>query len=355
MKSTGFFTSSPKNVAAWALKSKERPLTVSSAPYTKPPKGHVVIKVYDVAVNPIDWILQEDDIFKSKYPTVFGSDAAGEISEVADDVKDFQIGTRVIAHCSRAPDSDLPSGATGAFQKYVVVQASAVAELPYKIPSSTGVVLPLGISTASAGLYQKDFLNLPYPVTDDKPKPLNRTLLVWGGSSSVGSCALQLAVASGVEVVTTCSENNFDYVKGLGAAAAFDYRGKDVEDQVVKWLDGKTVVGAYHAVGEGGAQAAARIVDRSKGKAIVVTVRGVPEKGVPSSVRMKAIGATAIFSNEVGPKIWREFLPKALKNGTIVPKPDPKIVGENLRSVQLGLDTQKKGVSAEKVVVSYIN
>lgn len=97
MKSTGFFTSSPKNVAAWALKSKERPLTVSSAPYTKPPKGHVVIKVYDVAVNPIDWILQEDDIFKSKYPTVFGSDAAGEISEVADDVKDFQIGTRVIA------------------------------------------------------------------------------------------------------------------------------------------------------------------------------------------------------------------------------------------------------------------
>lgn len=91
-----------------------------------------------------------------------------------------------------------------------------------------------------------------------------------------------------MEVVTTCSENNFDYVKGLGAAAAFDYRGKDVEDQVVKWLDGKTVVGAYHAVGEGGAQAAARIVDRSKGKAIVVTVRGVPEKGVPSSVRMKA-------------------------------------------------------------------
>ena len=161
-------------------------------------------------------------------------------------------------------------------------------------------------------------------------------------------------------------------MKELGAAAAFDYRSNDVEDQVVKWLDGKTVAGAYHAVGEGGAQAAARIVDRSKGKAIVVTVRGVPEKGVPGSVRMKAsksffgsscwvcadwviVGSTAIFSNDVGPKIWREFLPKALKNGTIVPKPDPKIVGENLRSVQLGLDTQKKGVSAEKVVVSYIN
>lgn len=89
--------SAPKNVAAWALKPKQRPLTVASAPYTKPPPGHVVVKVYDVAINPIDWILQDDDIFHSDYPTVFGSDVAGEVSAVADDVGDFQIGTRVIA------------------------------------------------------------------------------------------------------------------------------------------------------------------------------------------------------------------------------------------------------------------
>lgn len=47
-------------------------------------------------------------------------------------------------------------------------------------------------------------------------------------------------------------------------------------------------------------------------------------------------------------------MPKALKSGTIVPKPDAKIVGQGLNSVQLGLDTQKKGVSAKKVVVSDI-
>lgn len=86
-----------KNVAAWALKPKERPLTVSSAPYTKPPKGHVVIKVLDVAVNPIDWILQDQDLFGLKYPTVFGSDVAGEIAEVGDGVDDLRIGQRVIA------------------------------------------------------------------------------------------------------------------------------------------------------------------------------------------------------------------------------------------------------------------
>jgi NADPH:quinone reductase-like Zn-dependent oxidoreductase len=88
---------SPKNAAAWILHAKERPLVVSSAPYTKPPKGHVVIKVYDVAVNPIDWTLQDSDLFKLQYPTILGSDVAGEVVDAAKDVNDFQIGQRVIA------------------------------------------------------------------------------------------------------------------------------------------------------------------------------------------------------------------------------------------------------------------
>lgn len=57
----------------------------------------------------------------------------------------------------------------------------------------------------------------------------------------------------------------------------------------------------------------------------------------------------------MGEYIWRQFLPLALDKGTIVPKPDAQIVGEELRSVQLGLDTSKKGVSAKKVVVSNIS
>ncbi|KAF1973448.1 GroES-like protein [Bimuria novae-zelandiae CBS 107.79] len=349
----------PKNVAAWALKPTHRPLVVSSAPYTTPPPGHVVIKVTDVAVNPIDWILQDDDLFKLSYPTVFGQDASGEIVQVADEVPDLSVGARVIAHCARKPGVDVPSGATGAFQKYVVVQAGAVAEIPPEIASSTGVVLPLGISTASAGLYQKAALALPFPSVDGKPDPLGRAVVIWGGSSSVGSCAVQLAVASGAEVVTTASPRNFEYCKKLGAAAVFDYHDEDVEDKIVKWLEGKTVAGAFHTVGKDGAvEACARIVERAEGKAIVVSVKPVDEevkKRLPKSVRTKSIGASSIFSDEVGKHIWKEFLPQALRSGIVLPKPDPEVVGEELRSVQHGLDTQKRGVSARKVVVTKIS
>lgn len=48
-------------------------------------------------------------------------------------------------------------------------------------------------------------------------------------------------------------------------------------------------------------------------------------------------------------------MPKALDQGKILPKPDPLIVGEELRSIQLGLDKQKKGVSAQKVVITNIS
>ena len=88
----------PKNVAAWALKPKTRPLVVSAAPYTSPPRDHVTIQVVDVAVNPIDWILQDDDLFEMKYPAIFGSDAAGEVVEVGEGVEDFRVGQRVIAY-----------------------------------------------------------------------------------------------------------------------------------------------------------------------------------------------------------------------------------------------------------------
>jgi NADPH:quinone reductase-like Zn-dependent oxidoreductase len=96
-------------------------------------------------------------------------------------------------------------------------------------------------------------------------------------------------VASGVEVIATASEKNFEYCEDLGAKKVFDYHDKDVEEQVAEYLKGKTLAGVFHAVGADGAvETCARIAEKAEGKAVVVTVRGVPEKGIPSEVRMKA-------------------------------------------------------------------
>lgn len=49
--------------------------------------------------------------------------------------------------------------------------------------------------------------------------------------------------------------------------------------------------------------------------------------------------------------IVHTWMANALETGRLQPKPDPMIVGEGLESIQLALDTAKKGVSATKVVV----
>lgn len=87
----------PHNVAAWALKPKSRPLLVSAAPYTPSSRDNVVIKVHCVAINPIDWIMQDQDLFGIKYPAVLGLDIAGTIEEAGSDVNDLQVGQKVIA------------------------------------------------------------------------------------------------------------------------------------------------------------------------------------------------------------------------------------------------------------------
>jgi NADPH:quinone reductase-like Zn-dependent oxidoreductase len=51
---------------------------------------------------------------------------------------------------------------------------------------------------------------------------LGKRVFVWGGASSVGGNAIQSARAAGLEVLTTASGRNFEYVKKLGASVVFD-------------------------------------------------------------------------------------------------------------------------------------
>jgi NADPH:quinone reductase-like Zn-dependent oxidoreductase len=111
------------------------------------------------------------------------------------------------------------------------------------------VVMPLAISTAASGLYLPQYLGLPY-LPSSNPKPTGKTLLIWGGASSVGATTIQLAVASGIEVITTASPVNHDFVKSLGASVVFDYRSPSVVEDIVKELEGRDFAGVYDAISE---------------------------------------------------------------------------------------------------------
>ena len=110
----------------------------------------------------------------------------------------------------------------GGFQLYSAAQAATTAVIPSNVSYTEGSVIPLALDTAAVGLYSSTSdgcLGLPFPSL--KPSPSGKTIIVWGGSSSVGALTIQLAVASGAEVVTTASSRNFDFCKKCGASEVF--------------------------------------------------------------------------------------------------------------------------------------
>ena len=85
------------NRAAWIKAPKAKPLSVEAAPTAKAGLGEVVIKNSFVAINPVDWKIQEYSSAFQNYPNILGRDIAGEIVEVGPDVTRLEVGQRVIA------------------------------------------------------------------------------------------------------------------------------------------------------------------------------------------------------------------------------------------------------------------
>ena len=362
----------PTNTAAW-LGAQHAKLEVKPAPYTPPRENEIVVKNHAVAINPLDWINQvAGNIFSRwiNYPFILGEDLAGEVVEVGKAVTRFKVGDRVLGH-ALGTDKHPNNSAESAFQTYTVLRSHMAAPIPSTMSYESAAVLPLALSTAACALFQKDHLALHYPSA--APVPTGETLLVWGGSTSVGSNAIQLAAAAGYEVITTASPRNFDYVKELGASQVFDYHSKTVVKDIIAAFQGKTLTGAL-AIGIGSAESCADIVHECFGNKFIsmtnpsvsftsgITLR-LLLKLVSSNVllqvrcwtrhiRTKYVYGSTLKENEVSTVIYKDFLPKALASGCYVAAPAPYVVGSGLEYIQAGFDAQIKGVSARKVVVS---
>lgn len=255
----------------------------------------------------------------------------------------------------------------GGFQHYTALLSSLTCPLPADVSFAQGSVVPCALSTAAAGLYQKDDLNLQHPSVN--PKPTGKALLVWGGASSVGSCAIQLAKASGYEVLTTASPQNHEQCLSLGASKAFDYRSESAKDDIVRALSGTDFAGVFDSISKRSTvQICVDIVHALKQDRKVITTNPVPEEVSLHGIESKAgkccspglmnltdlwiVLAGTIVENEVCKVIYRDFLPEALEKNIFKATPEPLVVGHGLESVQLALDRVRQGMNALKAVVT---
>ena len=249
----------------------------------------------------------------------------------------------------------------GAFQELVLVPASAVTVLPEHLTWQEGAVFGMGMYTAWSGWYTAGVLRAPFE--GEKPYEVREKegVLIWGGSASVGSVAVQTAKAMGFRTFVTASEKHHSYLKTLGADHVFDYRDADVVKKIVAAAKGEGVsvnkafvaatgavpqvleiIGSLKKEGEKGHVAHAPLLSGDEPKREDIEVKFVlpPSDGE----EMKKMYQWA----------FNYWMTRALKDGMLKPSPKPRVLEGGLEEVNKGLDTLKEGVSGEKLVFNLV-
>ncbi|EED24597.1 alcohol dehydrogenase, putative [Talaromyces stipitatus ATCC 10500] len=331
------------NRAAWVKEKGARPLEVGPGPIPNPAENEVVIQVAYTAINPVDVITQESPVIELPYPFILGEDVSGTVVALGSGVTRFKVGQRVTGHC----DGLVTKKATNAaFQLYATCLELLVCHLPDSVPLVNAAVLPLAVSTAATGLFS--VLKMPFPALN--PQSTLHKILIWGGSSSVGSCAIQLAIAAGFNVVTTASSRNQAYVKSLGAQHVFEHDDPEVIKKITAILQPGDLV--FDCIGSDDVREICTEILQQIGGGTLPTVRWfTPSETGNVKVEFVMGLVPGLVDTNIGDAVWGNYITKALELGKFQAKPDPYVIEGGLEKLQDGLDMLKRGVSAQKIVV----
>ncbi len=202
----------------------------------------VLVEAYAAAVNPFDYKVRTGQmraVAEPSLPATLGSDVAGVVAEIGEDVVGFQLGQEVYGQAAALSGH-------GSFAEFVPVKPSSLAPKPSNIDFVTAAALPM----ASISAYQA--------LVDTLHLKTGQRILIHGGAGGIGTSAIQIAKHLGAYVVTTASPENFDYVRSLGADEVIDYTSQRFEevardmDAVYDTVGGETYQRSFATLKAGG-------------------------------------------------------------------------------------------------------
>lgn len=227
---------------ALVFKGKDFPLALETIDKPKPVKDQVLIKLSSAALNHRDlWLIQEQQSTPNGKGIVLGSDGAGIIEHVGEDVDPLWIGAEVIINPSLEwGDNPVVHGNNfkilgfpdnGTFAQYIVISKKYVFEKPENLTLHESAAVPLSGLTAYRALFSKARLR-----TKEK-------VLITGVGGGAALWALQFAVAYQARVyVTSGTSEKIEAAKKLGALGGFNYKQEDWVQQAQKETGGFDIV-----------------------------------------------------------------------------------------------------------------
>ncbi|OQU97051.1 hypothetical protein CLAIMM_03054 [Cladophialophora immunda] len=318
-----------------------------SSPRIRP--GYVLVDVRAVALNPADWKHVD---FLNVPGILCGCDYAGVVADLGQGYdKPWKRGDRI---CGFVLGANKLEKEDGTFAERIVAKADIQMKIPDSMTFENAATLGVAFITCGQGLYQSLGLSLPnQPIKSKEP------ILIYGGSSAMGTFGIQFAKLSGYTVLATSSPRNFDLLKSMGADAVFDYRDSDCAAKIrqrandnlkLVWdciSEKSSAKICTDALASGGVYGTILQVDSPRDDIQVKYTLGYTCVGEPVDKGFfKQDDTTADF------EFMKKFIPIAeslLHQGKL--KPHPVRLGNGLENVIDGMDMLRQGkVSGEKLV-----
>jgi len=252
----------------------------------QPEAGEVTVDIHATAVN-------FHDIFTRRgmpgininFPLIVGSDIAGTVSAVGDEVDSAWIGKRVLIDPVFRDGKRIGMiGETchGGRAEKIAVSLLHLLELPQNVSMEQAASLPLAYGTAWRMMVTQGSI------------AEGETVLVLGASGGVGVACVQIAKLFGATVIACASsDSKIERLRGIGADHVVNY----VEQPFRKSV--QELVGKPRLTGEGGVDVA---VNFTGGDTLLDT-----QKCVKLGGRILTCGATAGFEQQLDARYWWTF------------------------------------------------
>lgn len=184
-----------------------------------PDSDEVLIETEAVGVNPCD-ALRRQGLWDDNLPLIPGSDIAGVVAAVGNNVNDFEPGDRVFGTIPHLNVSGERGDRQGTYATDVVAREDRLALLPEGVSFDIGAAVGLIGITAWRALFH---------FGDLKP---GDCCLIHGASGGVGHLATQLASTTGAKTLTTAAPRHHSTVMEFGADAVFDYADGELKSEI---------------------------------------------------------------------------------------------------------------------------
>ncbi len=263
-------------------------LELAVLPKPVPKRGELLIRIEAAGLNRLDHYIREGGVNPAlKFPHVLGSDAAGVVEAVGEEVTGFDLGDRVLTMPGYPMDPS-DDGAEilalsrsyairglveqGTYAEFMVAPARWTLKDRTGLPAVEAAALPMPLVTAVRSVKVVGCVN-----KGDK-------VLIHAGASGTGSMMIQVAKALGASVATTIrTESKADFVRRLGADLVVNMSDDNFVSQVHEWSDG----GVDVAVDNLGGPSLARSLEAVKPLGVVVLMGNV--LGLDSTIPVRSV------------------------------------------------------------------